>query len=163
MIRALIVAILLLLAVVVWQRGSVSIAQRAGDQAASSRDAMEGERDAARAEADAVAKTLKSERGSAAAANNLAIQYEKEKNDAQKASDRLVADLRAGNQRLHQRWQASVATAELSAAAAAASQPDGRADDRIESAGRAVGAAAQCDAQVRGLQAYALLCSGGAR
>lgn len=163
MIRTLVVAILLLLGVIVWQRGSVSIAHRAADQAASSRDAMEIERDAARAEADAAAKTLKAERGSAAAANNLASKYEKEKNDAQKASDRLIADLRTGNQRLHQRWQASIATAELSAAAAAASQSDGRADDRIESAGRVVGAAAQCDAQVRGLQAYALLCSGGER
>ncbi|WP_416057744.1 endopeptidase [Stenotrophomonas maltophilia] len=161
MIRALVVAILLLLGVIVWQRGSVSNALRAAEQAASSRDAMEGERDAARAEADAVAETLKAERGSAAAANTLASKYEKEKNDAQKASDRLVADLRAGNKRLHQRWQASVATAELSAAAAAAGQPDGRADDRIESAGRAVGAAAQCDAQVRALQDYARLCSGG--
>lgn len=163
MIRALVVAILLLLGVIVWQRGSVSIAHRAADQAASSRDAMESERDAARAEADAAAETLKAERSSAAAANTLASRYEKERNDAQKASDRFVADLRAGNQRLHQRWQATVATAELSAAAAAASQSDGRADDRIESAGRAVGAAAQCDAQVRALQAYALLCSGGAR
>ncbi|HEL5038912.1 TPA: endopeptidase [Stenotrophomonas maltophilia] len=163
MIRALVVAILLLLGVIVWQRGSVSIAHRAADKAVASRDAMEGERDAARAEADAANETLKVERGSAAAANNLASKYEKEKNDAQKASDRLIADLRAGNQRLHQRWQASVATAELSAAAAAGGQPDGRADDRIESAGRAIGAAAQCDAQVRALQAYALLCSGGAR
>lgn len=163
MIRALIVAILLLLGVIVWQRGSVSIAHRAADQAASSRDAMESERDAARAEADAAAETLKAERGSAAAANTLAAKYEKEKNDAQKASDRLVADLHAGNQRLHQRWQAIVATAELSAATAAASQPDGRADDRIESAGRAIGAAAQCDAQVRALQAYALLCTGGSK
>ncbi|WP_242890237.1 endopeptidase [Stenotrophomonas maltophilia] len=163
MIRGLIVAILLLLGVIVWQRGSVSIAHRAADQAASTRDAMETERDAARAEADAAAEILKVERGSAAAANTLASKYEKEKDDAQKASDRLIADLRDGNQRLHQRWQASVATAELSSAAAAASQPDGRADDRIESAGRAVGAAAQCDAQVRGLQAYALLCGGGAK
>lgn len=163
MIRTLVVAILLLLGVIVWQRGSVSIAHRAADQAASSRDGMEIERDAARAEADAAAKTLKAERGSAAAANNLASKYEKEKNDAQKASDRLIADLRAGNQRLHQRWQASVATAELSAAAAAGSQPHGRADDRIESAGRAIGAAAQCDAQVRALQAYALLCTGGSK
>ncbi|EMR0514617.1 endopeptidase [Stenotrophomonas maltophilia] len=163
MIRALIIAVLLLLGVIVWQRGSVSIAHRAADKAVASRDAMQGERDAARAEADAAYETLKVERGSAAAANNLASKYEKEKNDAQKASDLLVADLRAGNQRLHQRWQASIATAELSAAAAAASQSDGRADDRIESAGRVVGAAAQCDAQVRGLQAYALLCSGGAR
>lgn len=163
MIRALVIAILLLLGVIVWQRGSVSIAHRAADKAASSRDAMEGERDAARAEADAAAKTLKTERDTAAAANALATQYEKEKADAQTSSDRLIADLRAGNQRLHQRWQASIATAELSAAAAASSQPDGRADDRIESAGRAVGAAAQCDAQVRALQAYALLCSGGSR
>lgn len=161
MIRALIVAILLLLGVIVWQRGSVSIAHRAADLAASSRDAMEAERDAARVEANAAAETLKSEHISASAANALASKYEKEKNDAQTASDRLVADLLAGNQRLHQRWQASVATAELSAAAAAASQPDGRADDRIESAGRAVGAAAQCDAQVRALQAYARLCSVG--
>lgn len=163
MIRALIIAVLLLLGVIVWQRGSVSIAHRAADRAVSSRDAMERERNAARAEADAANETLKAERGSAAAANNLASKYEKEKNDAQKASDRLVADLRAGNQRLHQRWQATVATAELSAAAAAASQPDGRADDRIESAGRAVGAAAQCDAQVRGLQSFALLCAGGGK
>lgn len=163
MIRALVVAILLLLGVVVWQRTSVSNAHREADQAASSRDAMERERDAARAEADAATETLKAERGSAAAANTLASKYEKEKDDAQKASDRLIADLHAGNQRLHQRWQASVATAELSAATAAASQPDGRADDRIESAGRAIGAAAQCDAQVKALQAYALLCSGGAR
>ncbi|MCW2065074.1 UNVERIFIED_ORG: cytoskeletal protein RodZ [Stenotrophomonas maltophilia] len=163
MIRTLVVAILLLLGVIVWQRGSVSIAQRAADQAVSSRDAMQVERDAARAKADAASETLDAERSSAAAANSLASKYEKEKNDAKKASDRLVADLRAGNQRLHQRWQASVATAELSTAAAASSQPDGRADDRIESAGRAIGAAAQCDAQVRALQAYALLCSGGAR
>ncbi|CCP15863.1 putative endopeptidase [Stenotrophomonas maltophilia RA8] len=163
MIRALIVAILLLLGVIVWQRGSVSIAHRAADQAASSRDAMQAERDAARAETDAANGTLEAERSSAAAANSLASKYEKEKNDAQKVSDRLIADLRAGNQRLHQRWQASVATAELSAAAAAASQFDGRADDRIESASRVVGAAAQCDAQVRALQAYAMLCSGGAR
>lgn len=163
MIRALVIAILLLLGVVVWQRGSVSNARRAADQAASSRDAMENQRDAARAEAEALADTLKAERRSAIAANTLASRYEKEKDDAQKATDRLIADLRDGNQRLHQRWQASIATAELSAAAAAGSQPDGRADDRIESAGRAIGAAAQCDAQVRALQAYAMLCSGGAR
>ncbi|WP_423159382.1 endopeptidase [Stenotrophomonas geniculata] len=163
MIRALILATLLLLGVIVWQRGSVSIAHRATDQAAAARDVMERERDAARAEANATAATLAAERDSAAAANALVATYEKEKNDAQKATDRLVADLRAGNQRLHQRWQATVATAELSAAAAAASQPDGRADDRIESAGRAVGAAAQCDAQVRGLQSFALLCAGGGK
>lgn len=163
MIRVLIVAILLLLSVIVWQRGSVSMAYRASEQAAAARDAMLLERDAARAQADAADQTVQAERGLAVVANALATRYEKEKADAQTASDRLIADLRAGNQRLHQRWQAAVATADLSAAAAAGSQPDGRADDRIESAGRAIGAAAQCDAQVRALQAYALLCSGGSK
>lgn len=64
MIRALTIAILLLLGVIVWQRGSVSIAHRTADQAASSRDAMQGERDAALAKADAAALTLKEERKS---------------------------------------------------------------------------------------------------
>lgn len=163
MIRALVVTTLLLLGVIVWQRGTVSNAYRAADKAIAARDSMERERDTAYAAAEAVGRTLKAERAGAVAANALAAQYEKEKANAQTASDRVIADLRAGNLRLHQRWQASVATGQLSAAAAAASEPDGAADDRIESAGRAIGAAAQCDAQVRALQAYALLCSGGAR
>lgn len=161
--RMLLALLLGLSVLVIWQRGSVAQAHRAADIASAARDKARDERDAA-ATALAVANdVLAAERASAQATNHLAATYEKEKDDAQKASDRLIADLRAGNQRLHQRWQATVATAELSAAAAAASQPDGRADDRIESAGRAVGAAAQCDAQVKGLQAYALLCSRGAR
>ncbi|HDS1631582.1 TPA: endopeptidase [Stenotrophomonas maltophilia] len=161
--RVLLALLLGLSVLVIWQRGSVAQAHRAADVASAARDKARDERDAAKTALAGVNDVLAAERASAQAANHLAAKFEKEKNDAQKASDRLVADLRAGNQRLHQRWQATVATAELSAAAAAASQPDGRADDRIESAGRAVGAAAQCDAQVRGLQAYALLCSGGSR
>lgn len=161
--RVLLALLLGLSALVIWQRGSVAQAHRAADIASAARDKARDERDAAAtalADANAV---LALERASAREANRLAATYEKEKDDAQKAADRLVADLRAGNQRLHQRWQATVATAELSAAAAAASQPDGRADDRIESAGRAIGAAAQCDAQVKALQAYALLCTGGSK
>ncbi|HDS1531968.1 TPA: endopeptidase [Stenotrophomonas maltophilia] len=161
--RVLLALLLGLSVLVIWQRGSVAQAHRAADVASAARDKARDERDSANTALAEAHDVLVAERASAQAANHLAAAYEREKNDAQKASDRLVADLRAGNQRLHQRWQATVATAELSAAVAAASQPDGRADDRIESAGRAVGAAAQCDAQVRGLQAYALLCSGGAR
>ncbi|EPG2416635.1 endopeptidase [Stenotrophomonas maltophilia] len=161
--RVLLALLLGLSVLVIWQRGSVAQAHRAANVASAARDKARDERDAANTALAEAHDVLAAERASAEAANHLAATYEKEKNDAQKASDRLVADLRAGNQRLHQRWQASIATAELSAAAAAASQSDGRADDRIESAGRVVGAAAQCDAQVRGLQAYALLCSGGAR
>jgi len=161
--RVLLALLLGLSVLVIWQRGSVAQAHRAADVASAARDKARDERDAANTALAEANDVLAAERASAQAANHLAATYEKEKNDAQKASDRLIADLRAGNQRLHQRWQASIATAELSAAAAAASQSDGRADDRIESAGRAIGAAAQCDAQVRALQAYAMLCSGGAR
>jgi len=161
--RVLLALLLGLSALVIWQRGSVAQAHRAADIASAARDKARDERDAAAAALADANAVLALERASAQAANRLAATYEKEKDDAQKDSDRLVADLRAGNQRLHQRWQAVVATAALSAAAAAASQPDGRADDRIESAGRAIGAAAQCDAQVRALQAYALLCTGGSK
>lgn len=157
--RVLLALLLGLSVLVIWQRGSVAQAHRAADIASAARDKARDERDAAAGALANANGVLASERASAQAANRLAATYEKEKDDAQKASDRLIADLRAGNQRLHQRWQATVATAELSAAVAAASQPDGRADDRIESAGRAIGAAAECDAQVRGLQAFARLCS----
>lgn len=163
MTRVLVALLLGLSVLVIWQRGSVAQAHRAADIALAARDRARNERDAAATALADANGVLAAERGRAQAANDLAATYEKEKNDAQKASDRLVADLRVGNQRLHQRWQASVATAELSAAAAAGSQLDGRADDRIESAGRAIGATAQCDAQVRALQAYAMLCSGGTR
>ncbi|HDS1128095.1 TPA: endopeptidase [Stenotrophomonas maltophilia] len=152
MIRALIIAILLLLGVIVWQRGSLALSHRAADSALAARDD-------ARAQLSEVGRTLAQERANTTAANRLAAQYEKERVDAQAVSDRVVADLRSGNVRLHQRWQAAVATSQLSAAAAAAAQSDGRTDDRIESAGRAIGAAAQCDAQVRGLQELARLCS----
>lgn len=161
--RVLLALLLGLSVLVIWQRGSVAQAHRAADIASAARDKARDERDAAATALADANDVLAAERANAQAANHLAATYEREKDDAQRASDRLIADLRDGNQRLHQRWQATVATAELSAAAAAASQPDGRADDRIESAGRAVGAAAQCDAQVRALQAYALLCSRGAR
>lgn len=162
-IRILIGLLLALLAVVVWQRGSVAIAHRTADTANAARERAEGERDNAIAELAQAQAVITTERVNAAKAAAVAAQYEKDKADAQAASDRLVADLRAGNQRLHTRWQAAIATCALSAAAAAASIADGGAADRIESAGRIVGAAAACDAQVKGLQAFALVCSGGAR
>ncbi len=162
-IRILIGLLLALLAVVVWQRGSVAIAHRTADTANAARERAEGERDNAIAELAQAQAVITTERANAAKASAVAAQYEKDKADAQAASDRLVSDLRAGNQRLHDRWQAAIATGELSAAAAAASIADGGAAGRYESAGRAIGAADACDAQVRGLQAFARLCSGGVR
>lgn len=163
-IRILAGLLLAMLAVIVWQRGSVSIAQRAADNAAAARDRAVTERDAASAQLLQANTVIATERTNAKAANAVAAQHEKDKADAQAASDRLVADLRGGNQRLHVRWQAANATNELSAAAAATAVADGGAADRYESAGRAIGAADACDAQVKGLQAFARLCAaGGAR
>lgn len=162
-IRTLLAITLLLAGIVVWQRGSVAVAHRQADNAATARAAAEGERDAARAELTQANRIIATERARTAAANALAAQYEQEKADAQAASDRVVADLRAGNQRLHDRWQAALATAGLSATAAAAAGADGGPADRYESAGRIVRAAEECAAQVKGLQAFARLCSGGAR
>jgi len=72
--------------------------------------------------------------------------------DAQAKGERVAADLRAGTLKLRQRWQGCEAR-HVPSATPAAGKPDGEADDRAESAGRIVRAAAECDAQVQGLQA----------
>lgn len=72
--------------------------------------------------------------------------------DAQAATDRLVAGLRNDTVRLHDRWQAALATSRLSAGVAAASGAHDPAGDVEASVGRIVGAARACDAQVIGLQ-----------
>ena len=100
--------------------------------------------------------TLEQEREMARRMAGIAADYEREMQDAQDRADRVVADLRAGNVSLHRRWQACDATARLSAAAATPGLADGGADDRNESASRIVRAAAECDAQVRGLQSVIL-------
>ena len=161
MIRIFAAIVLLLLAAIIWQRGSVSIANRSADNAAAAQERAEAERAAISAELAEANHVITTERANAAKVGLLAAQYEKDKAHVKAVSDRLVADLRSSNQRLHDRWQAAVATSELSAAAAAASIADGGASDRIESAGRIIGAAAACEAQVKGLQSYARLCSNG--
>jgi hypothetical protein len=97
---------------------------------------------AARAKEQAAAKRV----------DQAAKQYEQDKLDAQTAHDRLVAELRAGNKRLHDRWQASVATGELSSAAERAARADAAERERQDSAARIIAAADRCDAQVKGLQ-----------
>ena len=93
----------------------------------------------------------------AAAQNKVSAAYEKGKSDAEATAKRAVADLRAGNLVLHNRWTACQASLGMPAAPAAPGEPDAGTADRNESAGRIVQAAAQCDAQVRGLQELLLL------
>ena len=87
----------------------------------------------------------------AAAQTAIAEAYEKGKKDAEATAADVVADLNAGVARLRGRW-AGCETERLSLATALAAEPDAAARDRNESAGRIVRAAAECDAQVRGLQ-----------
>lgn len=93
----------------------------------------------------------------AVAQNAASAAYEKGKRDAEQNSKRVVADLRTGNLVLRNRWTACQASLDVPTTPAGPSEPDAGAADRAESAGRIVQAAAQCDAQVRGLQELLLL------
>ena len=91
------------------------------------------------------------------AQNAVSAAYEKGKNDAEAAAKRTIADLRNGTVVMRERWTACKASADLPAAAAGPSEPDATAADREQSAVRIVQAAAQCDAQVKGLQELLIL------
>lgn len=142
--RVLLGAVLLLAGVAVWQRGTVAQAERARDNAQTAKVVAEQERD------NAIA-VIAVERQRVKRAEAVATQYEQEKADAESKGAAVADGLRAGNLRLQQRWAGC--EARVSDLAAASGQPDGAADDRADSAGRIVRAAAACDAQVRGLQA----------
>ena len=141
---------LLLAGVQTWRLDSAQDAladmalQAAKDQAAIA---------AAQVEASEAAR--QQEQDNAKAANEVAAAYERGKDDAKAAGDRVAADLRAGVSRLQDRWRGCEAR-RVSGAADAAGEPDASAIDRNESAGRIVGAAEQCDAQVIGLQQFIL-------
>ena len=91
------------------------------------------------------------------AQNAVSAAYEKGKIDAEANAKRVIADLRAGNLVLRDRWTSCQASSGLPRPTPDTSEPDARTADRDESAGRIVQAAAQCDAQVRGLQELLLL------
>jgi len=112
--------------------------------------------EAARAQAAEQAQKLAraAEQASAKAANDAAAAYERGKHDAEESSRQLIADLRAGTVRLRKLWEGCPAgSSGVPSTAPGAGEPDAAADDRAASAGRIVRAAAECDAQVRGLQA----------
>ena len=141
---------LLLAGVQAWRLDSAQDAiagmslQAAKDQAALA---------AAQVEASEAAR--QQEQDQAQAANQVAAAYEKGKDDAKAAGDLVAADLRAGVSRLQDRWRGCEAR-RVPGTADTASEPDASAIDRNESAGRIVGAAEQCDAQVIGLQQFIL-------
>lgn len=152
--RALATAILLLLAVIVWQRGTVAKHESVATAATSRAEAAESREAAALAEREVLAAALAAERARAQRMAAVAGQYEEEKRNAEERAEKLAAAVRAGAVRLRQRWQVqSCPAAGVPATAASTGEPDAGTTDRAESAARIVRAAAECDAQVRGLQA----------
>ena len=100
-----------------------------------------------KAQADAQVAARKAEAEKAQAIAAIADRYEQDKREADEAQKRLVADLRAGNVRLQDRWRGCV-----SGIAATAAERDAAAADREASAARIVRAARDADDQIRALQ-----------
>jgi hypothetical protein len=69
------------------------------------------------------------------------------------AKDRLITDLRTGNQRLHDRWQACLSGPQAGDAAAPAGRPDGSDELRREIAGQ-ISEADDADSKVKRLQEF---------
>lgn len=109
-------------------------------------DAYVAEQKRLAAVADAEAREV--ERQQRAKYHALAETYEQEKTNAE---ERIKRDFAAGTVRLRREW-AGCETALLSTTAASAALVDELARLREEGARNLVGLAAQCDAQIRGLQ-----------
>jgi hypothetical protein len=108
--------------------------------------------DADRAESEREARDIEAAHRSALAA--VETHYQQELEDAQSRADHLVSDLRAGNVRLRSLWQGCEnAAARVPATATTPAGVDALAELRAAAAARIVRVGAQCDAQIRGLQA----------
>lgn len=86
--------------------------------------------------------------------------YREELQDAQDEHGRVVADLERGNLRLRAHWRGCEATSDLSRAADSAARIDEAAELRAQGAANIVRLAAECDAQVSGLQRVVRMMAG---
>lgn len=126
-----------------WQLYSKESALRAMDKA-------QAESRSLRADLAVAQETLDTERQYAQRLQAIATRYEGDKNAIERQAASDLADLRSGNLRLREQWRGC--EARQAEVGGAASQSDGGADLRAESASRIIRAAAECDAQVTGLQ-----------
>ncbi|PJK07996.1 endopeptidase [Lysobacteraceae bacterium NML95-0200] len=145
-IKALLVLLLAAVIGLLWYRGQAV-------NAVAKQETAEAQMQTLQAERDALAAALEHSHQHALAMESAAQKYEQEKQDAEQRAEKLAADLRTGAVRLRERWQGCPASPSVPAVASSSGQPDAGAEDRSESAARIIGAAAECDAQVRGLQA----------
>lgn len=125
------------------------------DAAEAQTELAEYRQEAAEAIARFEVEARATEQRHAADMTRIGREHREELNDAQTAADRLVADLRAGNVRLQERWR-GCAAASLPGTNGGSGGADEGTRDREESASRIVLAARRCDAQVKGLQKVVL-------
>lgn len=92
------------------------------------------------------------ERRQSEALAGVAAVYEQEKKDAEREAQRVVAELRAGTQRLRREWAGCETSALVPRATDSSALPDAGAELRATGAGRLIGGADQCDLTIRGLQ-----------
>lgn len=135
--------------------------------------ALGAQRDTARAERDTLTANIATQRATFEAharqrereqhqaLAGIRLIFAREMEDAQNEHDAVVAGLRADAVRLRRHWQGCAATAELSAAVAAAAGADGGAELRARGAADLVRAGAQCDARIRALQSAVRTYAGG--
>lgn len=131
----------------------------AASAAEARREALVAEIAGQRAEFEIRARQREREQHEALA--GIRLIFAREMQDAQNDHDTVVAELRADNLRLRRHWQGCAATAELSAAVAAAAGADGGAELRARGAADLVRAGAQCDARIRALQSAVRTYAGG--
>ncbi|NID06642.1 hypothetical protein HBF26_17235 [Luteibacter jiangsuensis] len=105
------------------------------------------------ASAQAEAAQRASEEHQAAGIQSAAENYQKGKADAERASDKRVADLVAGNVRLRDQWATCRAATGVAVSAASGGQrADGEAGLRAAGVGRVLRIVGQCQAQRDALQ-----------
>ena len=143
MIRALLAAVVRLLAALGWALWGKSLADARADMA----DATAEQAVAALARANDI---IDIERDMARRMAGVAADHEREKRDAQDRAERLAADLLSGERRV--RYEiAALHTARLSGAAATTRELDAAAQRGADLIATAVGVGARCDAVQRGL------------
>lgn len=148
MIRALAIALVLTIGAALWLWGSKNTVEGERDSAVTSLKAAE-------AELKATQGVLETERRNAQRLQAIATRYEGERNEIERQAAADLAALRDGNLRLRKQWQ-GCAAASVPGADPTAGSPDADAGLREQDASNLVRIAAQCSAQVRGLQSVIL-------
>jgi hypothetical protein len=145
-------ALLIVAAAFLWYGESRADQREAEVRAEYDLQAAEAGEQQAQFIAELLAEQRKREQALAAEISQADHTHAQALQDLQARSDRTVADLRAGKQRLQKSWAACLSRPP--ATPSGAGGDDGAADDRIESAGRILRYAGQCDADVKWWQDY---------